>query len=97
LSKQQELNLIQYVNTLSERGLPPTNAMVRNFAKDIGGKEPGSNWVFRFVQRHKNTLKSDYLQGLDSSRRKADSAVQFSRYFERVFGLTLSLFLANFS
>ena len=84
LSKQQQLNLVQYINTLSERGLPPTNAMVRNFAKDICGKGPGHNWVFRFVQTYKNILKSDYLEGLDSNRRKADSPVQFRRYFERV-------------
>jgi hypothetical protein len=95
LSKQQQKNLVQYINTLSERGLPPTNAMVRNFAKDICGKQPGQNWVLRFVSNFKTTLKSDYLEGLDLCRRNADSTVQFTRYFERVCGITLLLFPAN--
>jgi hypothetical protein len=97
LNKQQQKNLVQYVNTLSERGLPPTNAMVRNFARDICGKQPGHNWVLRFVSNHKHTLKSDYLEGLDSSRRKADSTAQFTYYFERVYNLALSLFPTNLS
>lgn len=36
-------DLVKYVNTLSLRGLPPTNAMLRDFAKDIAGKLPGHN------------------------------------------------------
>jgi hypothetical protein len=30
LSKEQQLELVGYINKLSERGFPPTNATVRN-------------------------------------------------------------------
>ena len=74
LTKQEQKNLVLYINKLTERGIPPTNAMVRNFAHDICGNWPGKNWVARFVHTHKNTLKSGYLQGADLSRKKADNA-----------------------
>lgn len=84
LTKQQQKNLVLYINKLTERGIPPTNAMVRNFAHDICGIWPGKNWVFRFVDTHKNILKSGYLQGSDLSRKKADNAYQYRLYFELV-------------
>ena len=73
LTKQQQKNLITYINKLTERGIPPTNAMVRNFAYDIYQKWPDKNWVYRFIQTHKNVLKSSYLSGIDLSRKKADN------------------------
>ena len=44
LSPQQEKDLIQYINKLTENGIPPTTAMVRNFAKELSGKRPGHSW-----------------------------------------------------
>ena len=35
LSNVQSTALIKYINNLTERGLPPTHAMVRNFAATI--------------------------------------------------------------
>src|SRR4051812_2355000 len=84
LTKQQQKNLVSYINKLTERGIPPTNAMVRNFAYDICQKWPGKNWVYRFVQAHENVLKSGYLCGADLSRQKADNAYQYRLYFELV-------------
>ena len=43
-SNQQEKELIRYINKLTERGIPPTNAMIRVFAHNISGKQPGKNW-----------------------------------------------------
>ena len=73
LTKQQQKNLVSYINKLTERGIPPTHAMIRNFAYDICGKWPGKNWVYRFVQAHEKVLKSGYLFGVDLSRKKADN------------------------
>jgi len=84
LSTQQEQELVKYINKLSAQGLPPTNAMVRNFAREIAKKEPSHNWVFRFVQTYSTELKSDYLDGLDLNRRKADNRWRYERYFKRV-------------
>src|ERR1700753_3150403 len=35
LTNQQSATLVDYINTLTARGTPPTPAMVRNFAYDI--------------------------------------------------------------
>jgi hypothetical protein len=40
LNPQQEKDLIQYINKLTENGIPPTIAIVRNFAKEIARKRP---------------------------------------------------------
>ena len=50
LSNQQEKELISYINKLTERGIPFTNAIIRVFAQDIFKKKPGKNWAYRFVQ-----------------------------------------------
>ncbi|KIX04029.1 uncharacterized protein Z518_07582 [Rhinocladiella mackenziei CBS 650.93] len=86
LTKQQQKNLVFYINKLTERGIPPTNAMVRNFAHDIWQKWPGKNWVYRFIQAHENVLKSGYLCGADLSRKKANNVHQYRPYFELVCG-----------
>jgi hypothetical protein len=36
LSLQQELELVVYIERYTERGLPPTREMVRNFASAVG-------------------------------------------------------------
>ncbi|KAH4980267.1 hypothetical protein HBI32_145430 [Parastagonospora nodorum] len=41
LSPQQELELIVYIEKLTERGLPPTRTMIKNFASQIAQKEVG--------------------------------------------------------
>ncbi|KYG40189.1 hypothetical protein M433DRAFT_41121, partial [Acidomyces richmondensis BFW] len=51
LSPVQELVLIEYINRLSELGLPPTAAMVCHFAFDISQKMPGKSWCGRFCKR----------------------------------------------
>ena len=48
LSKQQNKDLLDYVNKLTVRGCPPTPAMVRNFAFDICKTWPGKNWVAKW-------------------------------------------------
>ena len=87
LSDNQELELIKYVNHLCDRGIPPTPQMLRNFAAEIGGRLPGKDWPGRFVNRHKDKLKSVYLEGLDLNRKKAESYGNIKQYFELVSSL----------
>jgi hypothetical protein len=58
LSKQQETDLIAYINKLSGRGLPPTVSMVKNFADELAKSPIGKNWVYEFVQ-HDDELVSE--------------------------------------
>ena len=82
LSDAQSKALIKYINDLTERGLPPTNAMVRNFGGQIAGRNPGEHWVTRWLSHHQKELKTGYLALIDKSRKKADSALYYSLYFE---------------
>ena len=52
LTDVQEKTLIQYINKLSNRGLPPTPQIVKNLAEEISQTKLGPNWVSRFCKRH---------------------------------------------
>ncbi len=84
LSYPQQRILVKYINELSERGTPPTLAMVRQFAGDITKKLPSKAWATRFSRAHLDELKSGYLKGFDLKRKKADSWVEVEAYFKLV-------------
>ena len=52
LNDAQEEALIQLINRLTNRGLPPTNSIMRNLAEEIVGRRVGKNWSSNFVQQH---------------------------------------------
>ena len=41
LHPQQEAELLRYIERITRRGLPPTRAMIRNFASQIAKRELG--------------------------------------------------------
>jgi hypothetical protein len=84
LSKAQEKQLLQYIDDLTRKGLPPNHYNVRIFAQNICGKLPGKNWPSKFVQRHRDKITSQYLCGFDLSRKKADNYWLVNNYFELV-------------
>ena len=65
LNSAQSEALIKYINDLTERGLSPTNDMVRTFALHIAGRLPGPHWASRWVKAHDSELKSGYLTLID--------------------------------
>jgi Tc5 transposase DNA-binding domain len=96
LTDAQEQALISHIKRLTERGIPPTPSMVRNFATDIGKVRPGKNWVYEFVNRHSKVLDSRYLKGFDFNRKHADQFESYKEYFELVSGLSYVLSLEKF-
>jgi len=84
LNDNQERELKNYIERLCERCLPPTPAIVSQMAAKLAGKEPGSNWCSRFVERHKAELDSRYLNSLDLQRHHADSVASYKQYFDTV-------------
>ena len=82
LSRLQETRLISYLNTLSERGLHPTPAIVCNLVYEITRRQPGKGWVARFVRRHSDKLVSKYINPIDSDRFKADSVKEYHLWFD---------------
>jgi hypothetical protein len=81
LSTQQEEELVKYIKDLTSKGLPPTRAMIQNFASVVAKKEVGKSWVSQFLNRHKDTLLSKWSTGMDSNRHKADSYEKYKLYF----------------
>jgi hypothetical protein len=79
---QQELELVRYINQLTERGLPPTRAMIRSFGSQLAKTELGVHWVDRFLQRHDAELISRWVVGIDRARHQADSHSKYMLYFE---------------
>ena len=82
LNPQQTKELINYINKQAKKGLFSSNEMVKNFAEEIAGKKAGKNWVSRWLKKHDDKLVSAYTTGIDSSRKKADSAFKYSLYFD---------------
>src|SRR6266566_2442863 len=82
LSHAQEKVLVDYINELTERGLPPSHEMIRNFAEEICGKEPGKNWPSRFVERHNTKICTGWTTSQDQCRHRADPAAKYALYFE---------------
>jgi hypothetical protein len=86
LSKQQERDLVTYIQRLTDQGIPPTLTMVRNFGQDIAKIELGPTWSYHFVNRHRDELDCSWFDGFDIARKKADNKRRYKRYFELVSG-----------
>ena len=84
LSKQQERDLISYINKLTARGLPPITLMVWNFAQDLAKKPPSKNWVYKFIRRCSNELASGWLRSVDINRKKTDNIHRYKFYFKLI-------------
>ncbi|RYN26376.1 hypothetical protein AA0115_g7097 [Alternaria tenuissima] len=82
LHPHHETELVQYIDTLTERRLPPSREMIQRFASDLAGKEVSETWVTRFLQRHPNHLISAYSKGMSKLRCNADSGAKYSLYFK---------------
>ena len=82
LNNVQEAGLVTYIGDLTRDGLPPTKAMVRNFASEIAGKRVGEGWVTRFIHRNKSHLIANWVRGLDRTRSIADNRHHYKLYFD---------------
>lgn len=86
LTNIQEQVLIKNINKMTDRGIPPTSRMVKNFAEEmIGGRlKVHKNWIGDFVRRHKEVLKSVYLRNIDHLRRRAEYEPMFKQFYNLV-------------
>jgi hypothetical protein len=86
LTPQQEEELVLYIRDLTERGLSPTNTIIRNFASTIAHERVSKSWVTRFKHRHEDTLISKWGRAIDSTRHKANSYFKYKLYFKLMHG-----------
>ena len=84
LTNAQERVLIDQINRLTERGIPPTSQMVRNFAEEMIGRAVGKNWVSQFCRRHQSELKSLYLRNIENQRAKGEYGPTYKLFFDLV-------------
>lgn len=93
LTSTQEETLIDHVNKLTSRGLPPTPQILKNIAESIAHKTLGLNWTHRFCKRHRKRLASVYLTTIDHKRKVADNSKFFNYFFGLVGRSSLTLYL----
>jgi Tc5 transposase DNA-binding domain len=84
LSKAQEETLIGYINSLTDRSIPPTSQIIHNMAEELIKRPVNRNWVSDFVKRHKDRLCSVYLRTIDNKRVKADSIPYLESFYNLV-------------
>jgi hypothetical protein len=82
LAPAQEAELVEYINSLTKQGLPPTREMIQNFSSTIAPWELGESWVTRFLHRHQHQLLARWTTGLDRPRHQADSLIKYESYFD---------------
>lgn len=84
LTNEQEEVLIHRINTLTDRGMPPTSHIFKSLAEELRGTKVGKNWVGQFVKRHGIRLKSLYLRNIDNLRAGAEYDPMFQLFFSVV-------------
>ena len=84
LTNAQERVLINQINRLTERGIPPTSQMVRNFVEEMIGRTIGKNWTGEFCRRHKSELKSLYLRNIENTRVKGEYGPIYKLFYDLV-------------
>ncbi|PVH92631.1 hypothetical protein DM02DRAFT_478718, partial [Periconia macrospinosa] len=82
LSTQQENTLVKYIRLLTDRRLPPTRSMLKNYASHVAESDVSESWVTRFLNRHRDELKSQWASAMDRNRHIADSLYKYKLYFE---------------
>jgi hypothetical protein len=84
LTNAQERILIKQINRLTERGIPLTSQIVRNFAKEMIRRAVGKNWTAEFCQQYQSELKSVYLRNIENLRVKGEYGPTYKLFFDLV-------------
>jgi hypothetical protein len=82
LNQHQEAELVQYIEDLTKKALPPTNEMIQNFALQIASESVGVFWVTHFLRQHRDHLVSRWTSEINSNRHNADSRAKYKLYFD---------------
>jgi transposase len=82
LTDAQEEQLLEYLNALTQQGLPPTHQMLENLVVEILKEPIGENWTRNFVGRHNDRITSKFLRTIDMKRIKADREELFNDFYQ---------------
>ncbi|RYN88163.1 hypothetical protein AA0119_g12098 [Alternaria tenuissima] len=67
---------------LTERRIPPTREIIRNFASAIVQESVSESWVTRFIDRQQDQFTPRWTTAMDANRHAADSSTKYKLYFE---------------
>jgi hypothetical protein len=84
LSRSQENALLDLINRLTDRNLPPTPRIIKNLTEEIRGYTIRKNWIVTFIERHKAVLKSAYLRTIDNIRVKGEYTPAYKLFYKQV-------------
>lgn len=84
MTREQERDLVKYINVLSDRGIPPTPTIVCIFIFNITKHKVSKNFVSSFVKKYADELDSKYLKLINLARKKANSYYSYKKYFKLV-------------
>ena len=84
LTLLQEQILIDFINRLTNRSLPPTSQIVKNVAQELSNRSVGKNWVGQFTRCHSDQLHTGYLQSIDNKRLNAENLVLMQMFYNQV-------------
>ena len=57
MTNEQAQSLVNYINLLTNQGIPPTPLMVKYFVRDITGIDVGKNYVNEFWRKFDDQLR----------------------------------------
>ena len=84
LTSVQEEVLIERVNQLTDRAIPPTPQIVKNLAEELIKAPLGKNWVGGFIKRYQDRLKCVYLRTIDRKRVMSENAPSYQLFYNLV-------------
>ena len=90
LNAVQEDTLLGYIDTLTNRHMPPTSQIIKNLAEEMLKRPVGKNWTSDFIKRHSSRICSVYLDPIDRARCSAESVPVFEQFYAfvlRVFAI----------
>jgi hypothetical protein len=76
LNLQQEQELIQHIERLTERGLPLTREMFNRFVSGVAQEHMEKGWVIRFVNKYYDWLISHWTSRMNYICHQAGSEVK---------------------
>ena len=84
LNQYEDSALLEWINNLSARGIPPTVAVVRNMIYEITDHWVGKNYVSSWVRRHADELALGYLRPINHVRSRANNFSQYKLFYNNL-------------
>jgi hypothetical protein len=82
LNPQQEAALVQFIENLTRKALPPTREIIQNFALQMTAEPMSEAWVQCFVSQHGDHFICKWISGMDAVRHKADSRHKYELFVD---------------